>query len=70
MKRVPVESSSLHAVAYLYEEQILEIEFHNSHVYQFYRVPVSVFFGLLNAESAGRYFNEEVKDHYRFRKIC
>ena len=70
MNRVPVESSNLRAVAYLFEEQILEIEFHHSGVYQFYKVPVAVFFGLLNADSAGRYFNEAVKDHYRYRKIC
>ena len=70
MKRVPLESSNLRAIAYLYEEQILEIEFHHSGVYQFYRVPVAVFFELLNADSAGRYFNEEVKGHFRFRKIC
>lgn len=69
MKRIPVESSHLHSVAYLYEEQILEVEFRNGGVYQFYRVPVRLFFQLLDAPSHGRFFNDCVKDHYRYRKI-
>ena len=70
MKRIPLDSSNLRAVAYLHEEHILEVEFHNSGVYQFYKVPTRIFFELLNAPSHGRYFNDSVKDHYRFRKIC
>ena len=70
MNRILIKSSNLHSVAYLREEQILEVEFHNSGVYQFYKVPVRMFFELLEAESHGSYFNHHIKDHFRYRKIC
>jgi hypothetical protein len=38
-------------------------------VYQYLDVPAGVFQGLLDADSHGTYFNEEIKNRYPFRMI-
>lgn len=32
--------------------------------YDYYRVPEAVYLGLLNARSAGTYFNDHIRDRY------
>lgn len=64
IERIPIESSSLVSVGYSDDERILEAEFKNGAVYRFFLVPVSVWTGLLEAESKGAYFNRRIRDHY------
>ena len=48
---------------------VLEVLFHSGSVYQYFDVPEIVFSELLQAESIGRFFNEHIKDSYRYAKL-
>jgi len=55
MNRTPVSSSNLASVGYDPENMILEIEFHNGGIYQYFNVPESVYRSLMSADSHGKY---------------
>jgi hypothetical protein len=70
MKRQFVESSNLASVGYDAVNQILEIQFKNGGIYQYYNVPNSTYNGLMNASSHGTYFDTNIKKAgYRYKKI-
>jgi hypothetical protein len=70
MNRTPVSSSNLASVGYDPENMILEIEFHNGGIYQYFNVPESKHEGLMHAGSHGQYFDAYIKKGgYRFKKI-
>lgn len=50
------------SVGYDDTHSILEIEFRSGHVYRYFAVPRSIFQGLLNAASMGRFFHAKI-DH-------
>ena len=66
---VPVSSSALRAVGYDADRRILEIEFHNGEVYCYYDVPAEVHWGLMAADSHGRYFDQHIRGAFRYEKI-
>ena len=69
IRRTFVSSSAIRSVGYDQASNVLEIEFPNGTVYQYYDVPKSVYQGLMNAESHGRYFHQHVRDKsYRYQK--
>jgi len=47
----------------------LELEFTSGDVYQYFDVPVEVYLKLRQSESLGRFFNERIKENYRFIKL-
>lgn len=57
------------SVGYDGDQQVLEVEFHNDRVYQYYVVPRGVYRELMAAESFGRFFNERVRDRYPARRV-
>jgi hypothetical protein len=69
MKRKSLDSSCLTSAGYDPQGHVLEIEFNPDRVYQYLDVPAGVFQGLLDADSHGTYFNEEIKHRYPFRMI-
>jgi hypothetical protein len=70
MDREPVQSSNLASVGYDISTSVLEIEFLNGGVYQYYGVPAQVHEGLMNAGSKGIYFNQNIKNGgYAFLKV-
>ena len=69
MRRQLVFSTSLRSVGYENSQSILEIEFRDSGLYQYFGVPVEVYQGLLAAPSKGGYFHERIKDAFRYRKL-
>ena len=62
---ISVRSSVISAIDYDSELLILFIKFKSGSLYKYYRVPESVFNGLLNARSKGTYFNSKIKERYR-----
>lgn len=62
MQTINVTSSVIAAVGY--ENAILEIRFISGEVWQYKNVPQHTFDKLLNAESKGKFFNREIKDHF------
>ncbi len=69
MLRRALESSSLASVGYDAERQILEVEFRNGRTYRYLEVPELVHRRLLKAPSMGKFFNEEIRDHYRSERV-
>ena len=59
-----LESSNLKRCSYDIETETLQIQFQSGKVYPYQGVPASVYNGLLEAPSAGKYFNENIKDQY------
>lgn len=70
MKRVVVSSSSLRALGYDPEQQVLEVEFSSGALYRYEAVPPEAVQALLQADSLGRHFNQVFKpQHYRYRRL-
>ena len=67
MRREPVESSNLATVGF--SDGVLEIEFRHGGVYQYFNVPVSVYEGLIAAESKGKYFHQFIREKYPYNRI-
>ena len=69
MRRNPIESSNLASIGY--EAGILECEFHDGSVYRYYGVPMEIYVGLMQADSAGGYLHSQViTKGYRYEKIA
>ena len=70
MERMRVSSSNLASVGYDFTREVLEIEFLNGGIYQYFNVPSSVYSGLMSASSHGTYFDRYIKKTgYNYRKI-
>jgi hypothetical protein len=68
LERQHVQSSNLRSVSYDEARKNLEIEFHSGIVHQYQNVPSKIHTDLMNASSAGIYYNEKIKN--RFRSVC
>lgn len=69
MERVSVSSSNIVSVGHAESSQILEVEFLNGAVYEYYNVPEHVYRELITASSVGSYFAQQVKNVYSFSRI-
>lgn len=62
-----VDSSAIRTVGYSEQDQTLTITFLQSgRTYTYYGVPLSVYRGVSQASSPGRYFNANIRNRYRF----
>ena len=68
MQRVLVESTTLRSAGHDARSAILELQFRNGAVYQYFLVPLSVYQDLLGASSKGVYFNRNIRNRYRYRR--
>lgn len=65
MKRFRVESTALRSVGYDPERKVLELEFKdNGAVWQYFKLPKSVYNKFIHAESLGNYFVTHIKGKY------
>lgn len=70
MERTEVKSSQISEIGYDPEKQICEIQFTGKGtVYQYFDVPPEVHKALAEAESVGRYFNQNFRGKFKFKKI-
>lgn len=67
MRMIPVSSSNIRSIGY--ENNTLYIQFNNGSVYAYYNVPESVYAGLMNASSHGKYHAAYIKNTYRYQRI-
>ncbi len=65
----PVNSSMMTDVHYHEHTRELDITFTSGKKYRYRNVPPEVYAALLDAESKGKFFNEEIKDVYRFAEV-
>jgi hypothetical protein len=64
MEMIKVSSSAIAAVGYDPARQRMKILFAQGHIYDFCRVPPTVFEEFLGAGSKGTYYNRCIKDRY------
>lgn len=70
MERQYVSSSNIASIGFDPDNMILEVEFLNGAVYQYYDVPQSIYDGLMAAESHGKYLTAYIKKGgYRYTQI-
>ena len=70
MDRKYVLSSNIASIGYDSMSQILEVEFLNGAIYQYYDVPEALYDGLMAADSHGKYLNEFIKKGgYRYDRV-
>jgi hypothetical protein len=69
MERVELESTSLKSVAYDEEALILEVEFVEGGVYQYSGVPREIYEQLIDSESKGRYYVENVRNAFPYKRV-
>jgi len=69
MERQPVTSSNIRGIGYDPKSQTLEIEFHGTGIYQYFKVPQSVYNALMSASSLGSYFARHIKGRFRWAKV-
>jgi hypothetical protein len=63
--RQRVESTAIAAIGYSKRRHILEIEFVNGAIYRYLDVPPAVYRALMSAESKARFYDSNIRRHYR-----
>ena len=63
--RQDVQSSAIAKIGYSKRRHILEIEFVNGAVYRYFDVPLSVYDDLMSAKSKARFYDSNIRKHYR-----
>jgi hypothetical protein len=64
-----VESSAIERVDYNSTQRLLFVTFASGRRYVYFDVRESVFHAFLASPSQGQFFNQEIRDHYHFRKL-
>jgi ATP-dependent DNA helicase RecG len=69
IKRTPVASANVASVGYDADKKVLEIEFHDGGIYQYFDVPKSVYEELITSPSTGSYFFHNVRNNFNYQKL-
>jgi hypothetical protein len=69
VKITAVESTTLRTAAYDADRKLLQLEFHNRAVYQYFQVPAAIHEALLQAPSKGIYFNHFIRDQFDYAQV-
>ena len=69
MKRLPVDSCAVRSVGYDPTSRILEIEYTNSCVYDYYDVPPDVYQEFCEADSMGAFVNFRIKPNFPCQEV-
>jgi hypothetical protein len=70
MNRTNVSSSNIASIGYDSERCVLEVEFLNGSVYQYFSVPEHLYNGLMCADSYGSYFDYYIKKgDFQYQRI-
>ncbi|EME1463688.1 MULTISPECIES: KTSC domain-containing protein [Serratia] len=69
MDRQPVVSSNIRSVGYDVNDSILEIEFNNGAIYQYFDIPENIYFDLISSDSIGGYLARHIKGNFRYSRV-
>ena len=69
MKRQSVSSRNVKSIGYEINTSVLEVEFKNGRVYQYFDVPVNVYNTFINASSIGKYLNSNIVGVYKYTEL-
>lgn len=64
MQMIRVNSSAMESVGYDPASGRLRIQFKQGHSYDFCRVPLRIYEGLMRASSKGSYYSAYIRDRY------
>ena len=64
MNRESVQSSMIASLGYNASTSTLEVEFNSGAVWQYYEVPESVYYDMMNSGSLGKFFYANIKGSY------
>jgi hypothetical protein len=67
MQRTLVQSSIVQSIGY--ENGVLEIQFHNGGIYQYFDVPAQIHQALMAAPSKGKFFAQNIRGAYRYARV-
>ena len=71
MNWTALESKMLSAAAYDTSKQILYLRFRNTgEVYRYFQFPAADYQAFLRAESRGRFFRSQIRDHFRYERMA
>jgi hypothetical protein len=70
MVRIDIPSDYFKSAGYDPKNQILEIEFIQDSIIQYYKVPEKAYAGLLNAKSDLEYYIQKIKYIYPYKRIA
>ena len=69
MDRILLDSTVLAWVRYLPETRLLQLGMRSGEDYQYFDVPAALYSQLLSAKSKGRYYNLQIRNEFRFKRI-
>ena len=69
MPPVDLQSTSLSAATYQEQSASLELVFRSGAIYRYIGVSAQVYQELLQSESKGRYFNQHIRNRFRYSHI-
>lgn len=69
MQRDFVASTNVVSVGYDEGSQILEVEFDNGRVYQYYNVPKNIYDEFMAASSKGKFLNYQIKQSFPYSRV-
>jgi hypothetical protein len=62
-------SSMLRRAQYIVDQKVLVLQFINGTRYAYADVPPSIWDGLIEADSAGQYFNQNIRYSFAYRRL-
>ena len=66
---MPVESGLFSSAAYRTGVRQLYLRFHDGKIYRFFDCPVTVYTEFIAAASKGRYFSQQIRNHFRSEMV-
>ena len=69
MDRQQVDSSNIASIGYDPKSLVMEIEFRNGMIYQYFDVPQHAYEDLVNAASVGSHFHHNIRGQYSYARI-
>lgn len=66
---VRVMSSNIYSIGYDHNKQVLQVQFLNESIYEYYDVPSQVHSDLINASSKGRYLMKFIAGRYPYKNV-
>jgi lysyl-tRNA synthetase class 2 len=69
IRRRPVRSSSVREAGYDADTQTLDLRFTSGSVYRYDAVPQPLYDALLQAQSAGRFVNDQIRGRFRCHRM-
>ena len=69
MPKEPVSSAAIETITYDEWSRHLDIALTTGRVYRYFDVPPEVYKAPMDADSKGRFYNESIRDAYRYERL-